>query len=106
MDREAPHVSAGLEEVSLRSLRNLSSAPLGGAEEKLGRREGGRVRLGAHACRQFWFSQDVTKGRRDYVGPGPLGLRWWFISFPHTCVMMSNSMTSVVIMRGGHESQN
>ena len=37
VDREAPHVSAGLEEMSWRSLRNLSSAPLGGAEGKLGR---------------------------------------------------------------------
>ena len=73
MDREAPHVSAGLEEVSLRSLRNLSTAPLGGAAEKLGRGGGGRVRLGAHACRRHGFSWEVTKGRRDYVGPGPLG---------------------------------
>ena len=63
------------------------------------------MRLGAHACRRYWFSQDVTKGRRDYVGPGPLGLRVWFICFSHTCVMMFNSMTSVVIMRGAHESQ-
>ena len=75
MDREAPHVGAGLEEVSWKSLRNLSSAPLGGAEGMLGGERGGRVRLGAHACRRYWFSWEVTKGRRDYVGPGPLGRR-------------------------------
>ena len=73
MDREAPHVGAGLEEVSCKPLRNLSFASLGGAEGKLGGESGGRVRLGAHACRRYWFSQEVTKGRRDYVGPGPLG---------------------------------
>ena len=71
--REAPHVGAGLEEVSWEPLRNLSSAPLRGAEGKLGGERGGRVELGAHACRRYWFSLEVTKGRRDYVGPGPLG---------------------------------
>ena len=63
------------------------------------------MRLAARAYRRYWFSQDVTKGRLDYVGPGPLGRRMWVISFSHTCVMMFHSMTSVVIMRGAHELQ-
>ena len=63
------------------------------------------MRLGAHAYRRYGFSQEVTKGRLDYVGPGPLGWEVWFICFSHTCVMMFNSMTSVVIMRGAHEAQ-
>ena len=73
VDRQAPHVGAGLEEVRWNSIRNLSSAPLGGAEGRLGGEMGGRVRLGAHAWRRYRFSWEVTKGRRDYVGPAPLG---------------------------------
>ena len=75
MDREAPHVGVGLEEVSLRSLRNLSSAPLGGAEGKLGGRRGGCVRLGAHAFRRYRFSWESNQGSARLRGPRSLGLR-------------------------------
>ena len=46
-----------------------------------------------------------NQGSARLRGPRSLGLKGWFICFSHTCVMMSNSMTSVVIMRGAHEAQ-
>ena len=73
MDGEAPHVGAGLEDMKCDCLRNLSSAPLGGAEGRLGGRKGGCVGLGAHVFRRYQFCWGSTQGSARLRGPRTLG---------------------------------